>query len=82
MNIFRSVLGSQIIFIFGIINLVTGLTLVFSCRWFPLAHLTSKIAKNKIYKSYFKYHNYVWWIFWTSVIIHVIFAIGQLGIPF
>ena len=82
MSIFRSVLGSQIIFVFGIINLVTGLTLVFSCRWFPLSKITAKIAKNKTYKSFFKYHNYIWWIFWFSVIIHVIFAIGQLGIPF
>jgi cytochrome b561 len=82
MSIFRTVQASQIIFVLGIINLLTGLTLVSSCRWFPLARITSKIAKNQTYKSFFKYHSYIWWIFWTSVIIHVIFAVGQLGIPF
>jgi cytochrome b561 len=82
MNIFYSQTASQIIFVLGIINLVSGLALVFSCRWFPLANITGGIAKNKAYKSFFKYHNYIWWIFWPSVMIHVIFAVGRVGIPF
>ncbi len=44
--------------------------------------LTSKLMKYPAYQRFFSYHCYIWWMFWASVVIHVIFAIGLLGNPF
>jgi hypothetical protein len=82
MSIFRTVIASQIIFTLGIVNLVSILAILFSCRVFPTSKILKPLTLNKPFQKFYKYHGYIWWIFWTSVIIHVIFAIGQLGIPF
>jgi hypothetical protein len=82
MSLFHSVLASRIIFIFGIINLVTILAIVFSCRVFPTSKVLKPLTKNKPFQKFYKYHGYIWWVFWASVIIHAVFAIGQLGVPF
>jgi len=81
-NIFYTAFASQVIFILGIINFVAGLVLLTGCRWVPGSKLTSSLMKKGWYKSYYKYHAYVWWAFWASVSVHVVFAIGRLGIPF
>jgi len=34
------------------------------------------------YKNIYRYHVYLWWIFWILVTVHVIFALNYLGWPF
>lgn len=82
MNVFYTSFAAQLIFVLGIVNMITGLVLLSSCRWIPGSKLTAGLMKRGWYKSYYKYHAYVWWGFWTSVAVHVVFAVGRLGIPF
>jgi hypothetical protein len=82
-NIFQTELTPKIIFILGIINLLSALLVLSTCRCIPgLKIFTGKLMQNAVYKQFYKYHCYIWWIFWTSVVVHVIFAIGLVGVPF
>ncbi|MFC2002155.1 hypothetical protein ACFLUZ_06635 [Chloroflexota bacterium] len=82
MDIFQSILAARLIFIFGIINLVTGVLVLLTCRCLPSINITGKLTKSAAYRHLFKYHCYIWWVFWVSVIVHAIFAIAFLGLPF
>ena len=82
MSIFHSVVGIRVIFVTGLTNLFFGLLLLFSCRWVPLNRLTKRLQKLPFYQRYYRFHNYLWWLFWISVVIHVPFAIGYVGFPF
>jgi hypothetical protein len=48
----------------------------------PTMNLFKGLMTHPWYKTFFKYHCYVWWVFWTSVIIHVTLAIGVYGINY
>lgn len=82
MDIFQSIIASRLIFVLGIVNLVTGVLIVLTCRCMAGAKLTGGLMKYPAYQRFFSYHCYIWWIFWASVVIHAIFAIGLLGNPF
>jgi len=80
MDIFQSI-APRLIFILGIVNLVFGFIIFFSCRCIPSWKLTGSLMKYAAYRQFFKYHCYIWWIFWPSVIVHAIFAIVFFGVP-
>ena len=82
MSIFQSLLAVKVIFVFGIINIVTGVMVVLSCRCFGGAKIGNKLMKYASFQRFYKYHCYIWWVFWISVIVHAVFAIGTLGSPF
>ena len=71
----------RILFILGIVNLVTGLLIFFSCRCLPVSRIGKGLMKYKWYQRYFKWHCYIWWIFWISVVAHAIIAIIYIGWP-
>ena len=78
MDIFQ-LIAPRLIFILGIVNLVLGLSIFFSCRCIPNWKLTSSLMKYGAYKRFFKLHCYLWWIFWPSVIVHAVVAIVFFG---
>jgi len=84
MNLFQSIMAiaPTVIFVLGIINLVTGVMVLFSCRCIAGAKITGKLMGYPAYQSFYQYHCYIWWVFWTSVIVHAILAILVFGIPF
>ncbi|MFC1846120.1 hypothetical protein ACFLYM_01735 [Chloroflexota bacterium] len=82
MEILQSVIAAKVTFILGIINLVSGILILLSCRCMAGARIGESLMKYSAYKGFFKYHCYIWWVFWTSVIIHAIFALAFYGIPF
>ena len=83
MNIFQSVFAVRLIFILSIINLLSGVLVLFTCRCIPVLRFTGgKLMQNPFYKAIYKYHCYIWWVFWVSVIVHAIFAIGVYRVPF
>ena len=71
----------RVIFILGIINLLTGLLIFFSCRCLPGARIGKWLMKHKWYQRYFKWHCYIWWIFWASVVVHAVFGLIYIGWP-
>ncbi len=81
MNIFDPLLATGLIIVLGIINLVTGALIFFSCRYLPSSKLGSKLMKHQAYQRFSKYHCYVWRVFWPSVMIHAILAVMFMGWP-
>lgn len=82
MDIFTSEVAPRIIFTLGIINIVTVTLIFLSCRCIPGLTIAGKLMKYPAYKRFYKYHCYIWWVFWPSVVVHAIFGIGYLGVPF
>jgi hypothetical protein len=81
MSIFDPLLVTRVIVILGIINLMTGLLIFFSCRCLPGARLGSRLMKYQGYQRFYKYHCYIWRIFWPAVMIHAILAVIFFGWP-
>jgi hypothetical protein len=77
-----TLVAMRVLFILGIVNLVTGLLIFFSCRCLPGSRLGKGLMKYKWYQQFFKHHCYIWWAFWTSVVVHAIFAMIYVGWPF
>ena len=81
MDIFQSIIAVRVIYTFGIINLVAGMLVLSTCRCIPGLKIASNLMKYPAYQRFYKYHCYLWWVFWTSVMVHAIFAIAFLGVP-
>ncbi len=82
MNIFHTVFAARLILILGFVNLVAGFLLLFTCRIVPAFKLTRNLMQHSFYKNFYRYHVYLWGIFWISVIVHAVFAINLMGWPF
>ena len=74
--------ATRILFILGIINLVTGLAVFFSCRCFPGSKIGKGLMKYGWFRRFFKLHCYIWWVFWISVVLHALLAIIYNGWAF
>ena len=85
MGIFSETVVTRLIFILGITNLVTGVLVLSTCRCIPgskITKITGNLMKYRAYQHFFKYHCYIWWAFWLSVVVHAVFAISFIGVPF
>jgi hypothetical protein len=82
MIIISPVIDIRIVFILGVVNFITVALILVSCRCLPTSKMGKNLMQNATYKHFYKYHCYLWWIFLPSVIIHIIFAISNSGIPF
>lgn len=81
MDIFNSLLAIRVIVILGIINLVTGALVFFSCRCLGGSKLGNRLMKYRSYQRFYKYHCYIWRVFWPSVMIHAVLAFVFFGWP-
>ncbi len=66
----------RVILALGIVNLVTGALVFFTCRCQPGPRI------GKRFPRFYKAHCYLWRVFWASVIVHAILAIVYVGVPF
>ncbi len=82
MDILEPAIATRVIFSLGITNLMTGVLVLLSCRCIPGLRITGRLMKYRRYQRFYKYHCYYWWTFWASVMVHAIFAIAFIGIPF
>ena len=82
MNLFRSVFSARLIFVPGIINMVSGALALPTCRCVPALHFTGKLMQNKLYSNTYKYNCTIWWVFWISAIVYAVFAIALYSVPF
>jgi hypothetical protein len=72
----------RIVFITAMVNIVFLLLILFTCRCMNMWKITSPLNKFSWFKQVFKWHCYLWYIFLPSLIIHIVFAIWVLGVPF
>ena len=77
-----AILMLRIVFITAIINIIAVLPILLSCRCINIWKMTSGLNRFPWFKRFFKWHCYFWYIFIPSVIIHAIFALMSMGIPF
>ncbi len=82
MDIFQPIVAARITYVLGIVNLVTGALILLSCRCVPGLRIVGNLMRYKAYQRFFKYHCYIWWVFWSSVVVHAIFAVTRFGRPF
>ena len=82
MNFLQTEFVPKLVFVLGIINLLSGLLVLFTCRCIPVLRISGNITKNYIYRKIYRYHCYIWWVFWISVVVHAVFAIAFYSIPF
>lgn len=82
MPFFSGIIYARVIFITAMINLITLALILLSCRCINMWKLTSVLTKSPWYKRFFRWHCYVWYIFLPSVVIHAVFALTLMGIPF
>lgn len=75
-------LGIKLVFILGIINILSILLVFFSCRCMAGIKLVNKMLQYEWYKKYYSKHCYYWWIFVISVLLHTILAFLIFGNPF
>jgi hypothetical protein len=81
MDIIPPQVATRLIFILGIVNLVTLFLIYTTCRCIPgsrISRVTGNLLQYGFYKSIFKYHCYLWWVIWISVIIHAFLALSIL----
>ena len=76
-----TLIAIRIIFILGIINLAAGALVFLSCRCLPGAPIGKMLMKYRWYQRYYKWHCYIWWVFWVSVAIHAVFGLVYIGWP-
>jgi len=79
---FHSLIAARIILIFSITNIVLGILVFFTCRCMPGFKFAHGLMQNKSYLKFYKFHAYLWLIFLISVLIHGIFALNFMGVPF
>ena len=81
MDIIPLQVAIRIIVILGIVNLVTLFLIYTTCRCIPgsrISKVTGNLMQYGAYKRIFKYHCYLWWVIWASVIIHAFLALAVL----
>jgi len=72
----------KVIFALGLFQGLVAIVILLSCRCFSGFPLGAKLMKNPAYRKFFKYHCYLWWPFFASVVVHMILAIRWAGFPF
>jgi hypothetical protein len=77
-----ALVAMRVLFILGIVNMVTGLVLFFTCRCLPGSKIGKSLMTLHWYRGFFRFHCYIWWIFWVSVVAHAILAMRYIGWPF
>jgi len=72
----------RIIYVTAMVNLITILLILLSCRCINMWPVTSFLTKYPWFKRFFKWHCYVWYVLLPSVLIHAVFALSLLRFPF
>jgi hypothetical protein len=81
-DIFHTAAAPKIVFVLGLTNILSGLLVFFTCRCVPGWNPARSLMQHAWYQRIFKWHCVVWWVFWVSVMVHAVFAIGYYGKPF
>ncbi len=79
---FPAIVYARVVFVTALINLVSLVLVLFSCRCINMWPVTSFLTKYPWFKRFFKWHCYLWYVLLPSVIVHAFFALSLLGFPF
>jgi hypothetical protein len=82
MDIIHSIAVARTIFILAIVNLATGVLIFFSCRCIPGMAWGQQLMQLFWFRRFYRFHCYIWWVFWLSVVAHAVLALLFMGLPF
>ncbi len=82
LDFFKTIEAVRILFLSGIVVLLTSILLMLSCRCIPTKGTLAQVRKASWFQGLFKRHCILWYIFVAGLVVHVIFAFGFIGIPF
>ncbi len=74
-------LATRLVFILGLVNLLSLLALFFSCRCMAGTGLYYKMSGFRTYTRFYRYHCYYSIILGLSITAHLGIAVSVLGIP-
>jgi len=70
--------------VLGVITVVLALAIFASCRTFAsLLHRVGlkNVTQNRAYKSFNKYHSFLWWFMGVTLVSHLTLAFIHTGLP-
>jgi len=82
MAVFGGTLGFQIMFLLGIVNILSMLAVFFSCRCLVGHKFVQAMMQKNWYRKFYSWHCMFWWIFFASVLAHTLLAFSVFGWPF
>ncbi|MCK9356120.1 MAG: hypothetical protein M0R22_03080 [Dehalococcoidia bacterium] len=82
MDVFRTIEAARILFASGLLVLVTSVLIMLSCRCVPSKGALSSVRRMSWFQGLFKRHCILWRVFVVVLVVHVVFAVGFLGLPF
>ena len=82
MDFIHSIASARIIFVLAIVNLATGALVFLSCRCVPGMAFGTRLMQLVWFRRFYRFHCYIWWVFWASVAGHAVLGILFLGWPF
>jgi len=81
MDIIHSIAVARTIFILAIVNLATGAAIFFSCRCISGIAWGPRLMQVGWFRRFYRFHCYIWWVFWVSVIVHAVLGLLFFGWP-
>ena len=82
MAFFKTIEAVRILFLAGAALLVVSVLIMLSCRCVPSKGALGAVRKAGWFQSLFGRHCVLWRVFVVALVVHVVFALGFLGIPF
>ena len=78
---FATIAAARVLFLSGLTALLISLLLMASCRCVPSKGLLGALRRASWFTRLFSRHCILWTLFAVILVVHVVFAIGFLGIP-
>ncbi len=82
MAFFGTIEAVRILFTAALVALTTLVLIRLSCRCMSAGGVLGALRKTGFVQWLFKRHCLLWWIFATALTVHIVFALGLIGIPF
>lgn len=82
MAFFKTIEAVRILFASGLVVLLVSALLALSCRCVPAGGVVARVRRASWFQGLFKRHCVLWMLFGLGLAVHVVFAIGFLGVPF
>lgn len=82
MEFLHSIAAFRIFFVLAFINLLGALLVLLSCRCITGVPYGPRLLARPWFRGFYRYHCYIWWVFWLSVVGHAVLALFFAGVPF
>ena len=82
MALFQTIEAVRVLFVSGLAVLILALLIMASCRCVPARGAIAAIRRASWFPRLFSRHCLMWVVFLLVLAVHVVFAIGFIGVPF